>query len=78
MTRISGTTAWVSNPGTSDYLAIQSLAVQTNKKTYGPFGKTDGTSFQIPVENGEVVGFFGRAGTYIDAIGLYLLPSTNL
>jgi hypothetical protein len=32
-----------------------------------------GTEFTVPVEvHGSVVGFFGRAGTYLDALGVYI------
>ena len=54
------------------YTVIQSLTFQTNQKTQGPFGPTDGTPFEIPIEKGEIVGFFGRAGSYLDAIGIYV------
>lgn len=78
-TKIKGTTAVVSDPGFPDYKAIQSLGFETKKgKTYGPFGKNDGTSFEIPVEDGEIVGFFGRANdSYVTAIGLYVLIPKN-
>ncbi|XP_072955082.1 salt stress-induced protein-like [Typha angustifolia] len=56
---------------------IRSLKFETNlKKTLGPFGdQTQGTPFTIPVSSGRIVGFFGRSGDLLDAIGLYLRPN---
>ncbi|KAK1577040.1 hypothetical protein Q3G72_018590 [Acer saccharum] len=49
--------------------AIESLTFHTNRTTYGPYGQTNGSAFEIPLENAEIVGFFGRAGAFIDALG---------
>ncbi|EAZ29534.1 hypothetical protein OsJ_13607 [Oryza sativa Japonica Group] len=63
-----------------DEPVITSLTFRTNAgKTYGPYGgasdKQAGTPFSIPVDNGGVVvGFWGRAGWLIDAIGVYISP----
>ncbi|KAF8673297.1 hypothetical protein HU200_048853 [Digitaria exilis] len=52
---------------------ITSLTFTTNHRKYGPFGRGGGTEFTVPVEvHGSVVGFFGRAGTYLDALGVYI------
>ncbi len=57
-----------------DYL--EQLTVTTNVKTYGPYGpsgKTSGTAFSYPVWPGyQLIGFFGQAGTTIDAVGCVL------
>ncbi|XP_052139285.1 mannose/glucose-specific lectin-like [Oryza glaberrima] len=54
---------------------ITSIKFVTNVKTYGPFGKQNGTPFNIPVQNNSsVVGFFGRGGKYLDAVGVYVHP----
>ncbi|KAK2636760.1 hypothetical protein Ddye_031552 [Dipteronia dyeriana] len=69
---ISGTTL--------DYfgnVVVESLTFHTNLTTYGPFGLTTGSAFEIPMENGKIVGFFGRAGDFLDALGIYVTPSTN-
>ena len=51
---------------------ITSLSFVTNARSYGPFGETP---FQIPVQgNGSIVGFFVRAGWYLDAFGVYVKP----
>ncbi|XP_022137535.1 jacalin-related lectin 3-like [Momordica charantia] len=51
---------------------IRSLTLETNRRTYGPFGVEDGTKFSFPVMGTKIVGFHGRSGWYLDAIGLYL------
>lgn len=54
---------------------ITSLALVTNARTYGPFGGGRGIPFKTPMQiNGSIVGFFGRAGWYLDAIGVYVRP----
>ena len=42
-----------------------------NLRQYGPYGKTGQTHFFV---EGYVVGFFGRAGNLLDALGVYYLP----
>ncbi|KAL6841643.1 hypothetical protein ACP4OV_028582 [Aristida adscensionis] len=55
--------------------AITSLKFVTNKHTHGPFGVPKGTAFCSRVKkNDSIVGFFGRYGKYLDAIGVYLGP----
>uniref|UniRef100_A0A9I9CHW1 Jacalin-type lectin domain-containing protein n=1 Tax=Cucumis melo TaxID=3656 RepID=A0A9I9CHW1_CUCME len=53
---------------------IRSLTFQTNRKTYGPFGKEEGVKFSFPIMGAKIVGFHGRSGWYLDAIGLYIQP----
>ncbi|CAL4991023.1 unnamed protein product [Urochloa decumbens] len=51
---------------------ITSLTLFSNTRSYGPFGHGGGTSFQMSKHsNGSIVGFFGRAESYLDAIGIY-------
>ncbi|KAL5760160.1 hypothetical protein ACOSQ2_018998 [Xanthoceras sorbifolium] len=56
-------------------VVVESLIFHTNKTKYGPYGLTNGSAFEIPMENGEIVGFFGNAGAFLDAIGIYVKPS---
>lgn len=51
---------------------IRSLTLETNRKTYGPFGVEEGTKFSFPIMGTDIVGVYGRSGLYLDAIGLYL------
>ncbi|KAJ1276325.1 hypothetical protein BS78_05G205900 [Paspalum vaginatum] len=55
---------------------VTSLSFITNNaRKYGPFGDVRGTHFRIPVKgNGSIVGFFVRAGWYLDAFGVYVNP----
>lgn len=52
---------------------ILSLKVVTFKRTYGPYGRDNGTPFRFSVEgNARITGFFGRSGWHLDAIGAYV------
>lgn len=56
-------------------LVVKSLSFITNgKNIYGPFGKeAGGTPFSFVMkEGGAIVGFHGRCGSYLDAVGVYL------
>ncbi|MFS7913619.1 putative jacalin-like lectin domain-containing protein [Helianthus anomalus] len=53
---------------------VTQLTFVTNKQTYGPYGTNGGTDFSCPIAKGKVVGFFGRYGAYLDAIGVVLSP----
>jgi len=57
-------------------VVITSLTFHTDKgRTFGPYGdKAAGTPFSIPAENGCIVGFWGRSGWLLDAIGVYITP----
>jgi hypothetical protein len=58
---------------------VASLEIETNRTTYGPYGKESSDSpFSIPLpQNTRIVGFFGRAGTIVDAISVYLLSDDS-
>ncbi|TXG46647.1 hypothetical protein EZV62_027853 [Acer yangbiense] len=56
------------------HVVVESLTFNTSTNTkYGPYGPTTGTAIIVPIENGEITGFFGRAtgGQHINAIGYY-------
>ncbi|URD96658.1 UDP-glucoronosyl and UDP-glucosyl transferase [Musa troglodytarum] len=54
------------------YLVIRSLTFASNKRTYGPFGVDDGAApFKLDGGGQRIVGFFARAGHFLDAIGVY-------
>jgi len=54
------------------HVVVNSLEIVTNLDTYGPYGKGNGTQFAIPQkDNSSVVCFHGRAGLFLDAIGVY-------
>ena len=60
---------------TPHYL-IGTLQMMTQKedgsqKVYGPFGSRSTKEFTL---DGRVMGFFGRSGWFLDAIGMYYIP----
>ncbi|KAI4997159.1 hypothetical protein ZWY2020_052501 [Hordeum vulgare] len=56
-------------------VVVTSLTFRTDKgRTYGPYGKETGTPFSIQDANGCIVGFWGRSGWLLDAIGVYIRP----
>lgn len=58
-------------------LLIRSLTFKSNKKTYGPFGNQEGTSFSFPISGGKIVGFHGKSGWFLDSIGVHLIQQQN-
>lgn len=68
---INGTIA-LSRGRTYAYTIISSISFLTNKKTHGPFGQVRGAPFTVQWDDGSFAGFYGRAGYYIDSIGVYL------
>ncbi|XP_050366078.1 jacalin-related lectin 3 [Argentina anserina] len=59
-------------------VSVRSLTFISNKRSYGPFGMEQGTYFSLPVTPGnKIVGFHGKSGWYLDAIGAYLKPVQN-
>lgn len=65
--RIEGKT----NNALVDQLTFITQNAAGEENVYGPYGKTGRTPFSV---EGYVVGFFGRAGNLLDAIGFYFLP----
>ncbi|TXG52227.1 hypothetical protein EZV62_021396 [Acer yangbiense] len=54
------------------YDVLRSLSFYSNKGKYGPFGKEIGIFFSSPIYNGKVVGFHGKSGDYLEAIGVHM------
>uniref|UniRef100_A0ACD5VKX0 Uncharacterized protein n=1 Tax=Avena sativa TaxID=4498 RepID=A0ACD5VKX0_AVESA len=55
---------------------VATLTFSTNIKTYGPFGTQQSNPIPFSVstnDNESVVGFFGRSGKLVDALGVYVL-----
>ncbi|XP_020102100.1 protein GOS9-like [Ananas comosus] len=71
LTAINGTTSSFGNIRN----LLRSITFITNVRKLGPFGVEHGTPFSIPIAHGRVVGFYGRSGSYVDAIGIYLMPN---
>ncbi|KNA14259.1 hypothetical protein SOVF_109120 isoform A [Spinacia oleracea] len=51
---------------------VRSLFLETNRKTYGPFGIEQGAPFSLPVTGEMLVGFHGWSSIYLDSIGVYV------
>ncbi|KAK3162103.1 hypothetical protein QOZ80_1BG0085430 [Eleusine coracana subsp. coracana] len=57
---------------------VKSITFHTTKKIHGPFGDEHGTFFSSCLTEGRIVGFHGRAGWYIDSIGVHFLEGKVL
>lgn len=51
---------------------VKSLTFVTNLQTYGPYGREEGIPFHLPAHDGKIIGFHGRSGKLVDAIGTYV------
>ncbi|KAM3749720.1 hypothetical protein ACB098_05G208500 [Castanea mollissima] len=58
--------------GRDSFKALRSITFYTNKAKYGPYGDEIGDAFTSSVTSGKVVGFHGRSGVYLDAIGVHM------
>lgn len=53
---------------------IKSLSFHTTKDKYGPYGEEQGDFFTTKIKEGPtVVGFHGRKGLFLDAVGVHVL-----
>lgn len=59
-------------------VVIRSLTFHSNLKRYGPYGKEEGKFFWYPSSGTRIIGFYGRAGQHLDAIGVYTEPIPHL
>ncbi|KAJ3687900.1 hypothetical protein LUZ61_017064 [Rhynchospora tenuis] len=62
----------------NDYTILTSLVLETNLRRYGPYGAEEGQSFELSAEGGEIIGFHGRSGQFLDAIGVYVKAFVKL
>ena len=60
-----------------DITLIKSLSFKVGTKNNGPYGTPSGTPFSLPVTSGDVSGFYGKYGAYLDSFGVILSPSGN-
>ncbi|XP_065866970.1 jacalin-related lectin 19 [Euphorbia lathyris] len=56
---------------------IRSITFKSNKRTFGPYGFEEGTPFTLSMDGGSIVGFMGRGGWFLDAIGFRLSRSQS-
>uniref|UniRef100_A0A0D9WIE5 Jacalin-type lectin domain-containing protein n=1 Tax=Leersia perrieri TaxID=77586 RepID=A0A0D9WIE5_9ORYZ len=52
--------------------ALRSITFISNRGKYGPFGEEFGAYFSSAKTEGKVVGFHGRSGQHLDAIGVHM------
>lgn len=52
---------------------IQSLTFHTTKGKHGPYGEEQGQQFSTKLKEGIIVGFHGRKGLFLDALGVHVL-----
>ncbi|XP_048129024.1 jacalin-related lectin 16-like [Rhodamnia argentea] len=57
-----------------DGAIIQSLTFYTNRRKLGPFGEEEGKYFWYPSTGSRIIGFYGRCGKKLNAIGVYAEP----
>ena len=58
----------------SDGAIVQSLIFQSNRNSYGPYGKAEGKFFSTSSTRGKIIGFFGRSDEFINSIGVHFEP----
>uniref|UniRef100_A0ACD5TSB2 Uncharacterized protein n=1 Tax=Avena sativa TaxID=4498 RepID=A0ACD5TSB2_AVESA len=56
----------------NDWFVVRSLTFVTNLRTFGRYGEAEGAPFQLPAAGGRIVGFHGRSGNLLDALGTYV------
>ncbi|OIT33046.1 agglutinin, partial [Nicotiana attenuata] len=52
--------------------AIKQITFYTNKRKFGPYGRDIGTYFRSAAARGRIVGFHGRSGACLYAIGVHM------
>lgn len=70
LTHITGTFAPLMYMGPN---VIRSLTFYTNKGKHGPYGDEQGPSFTNKMNEGKIVGFLGREGLFLDAVGVHVM-----
>ncbi|XP_044354503.1 jacalin-related lectin 19-like [Triticum aestivum] len=51
---------------------LGTLTFISNLRTFGPYGTREGPPFDLPAAGGKIVGFHGRSGGLLDALGTYV------
>ena len=57
-----------------DQVTFITMTADGTQRSYGPFGKTSKTPFSV---EGYIIGFYGRSGNFLDALGTYYLKSVK-
>ncbi|KAM7461366.1 hypothetical protein LguiA_029487 [Lonicera macranthoides] len=57
-------------------IVFRSLTLESNKRTYGPFGREKGKFIKFPSRSGhKILGFFGSSSRHLDSLGAYVVQS---
>lgn len=51
---------------------IRQITFYTNKGKYGPYGIEIGTYFSSSAARGKIVGFHGKSGLFLNAVGVHM------
>jgi hypothetical protein len=51
---------------------LRPLTLVSNRRTFGPYGTEEGAPFELPAAVGKIIGFHGRSGNFLDALGTYV------
>ncbi|XP_078167901.1 horcolin-like isoform X2 [Carex rostrata] len=51
---------------------LTSLEFETNMRCFGPYGSEGKIPFELPAISGQIIGFYGLSGSYLDALGVYV------
>ncbi|GAB2269316.1 Jacalin- lectin 19 [Dionaea muscipula] len=59
---------------------IRSLTFKSNKRTFGAYGVEEGIPFAFAMDGGKIIGYRGRSGWFVDAIGFHVsqIQSTSI
>ncbi|KAK8946499.1 hypothetical protein KSP39_PZI006437 [Platanthera zijinensis] len=54
---------------------ISSMTFLSNRAKYGPYGPEEGAPFSFQTTNGEIIGFHGTSGDFLNSVGVHVKPS---
>jgi hypothetical protein len=57
-------------------IAITCITVHSNIGTYGPYGRNHEGDTPFKSDIGKIVGFWGRSGTCIDQLGVFMAKTS--
>ena len=57
---------------------IHCLIIQSNRRTFGPFGSARGHPFLISSHGKKIIGFHGTSSQYLSSLGVYIKRPISL
>lgn len=67
---LTGVKGWLGNYG--GCFLVGSVTFVSNRRTFGPYGMGEGAPFELPAAGGRIIGFHGRSGGLLNALGTYV------